>query len=177
MVLVAWQTRLFFANRRLEARGKNDGAHEELELPFVHIDRALTNISTTTTTTTTMNQQQQQQQWTTPTNAPMALSTPTAPSSIIHNNHNHNTTVSSSSHHRAAAAATSDNHPHSCHHHHHHHSMELRQVQRASQIDDEMEHVQTCHMSQEELLNDKLHSLRQRIRDIEQDNWKYDIVR
>lgn len=55
--------------------------------------------------------------------------------------------------------------------------MELRQVQRASQIDDEMEHVQTCHMSQEELLNDKLHSLRQRIRDIEQDNWKYDIVR
>ena len=55
--------------------------------------------------------------------------------------------------------------------------MEQRQVQRLSQIDDEMEHTQICNESQRELLQDKLQKLRQRIHDIEQDNWKYDIVR
>ena len=56
-------------------------------------------------------------------------------------------------------------------------NMEIRQQQRSSQMEDEMDHVQMCHESQRELLHDQLQKLRQRIHDIEQDNWKYDIAR
>ena len=117
-------------------------------------------------------QQQQQQhhhQWTTPTNASMAASmmtTPTAQSVMDHhkydnhNNHNNNSSTTSNT--------SSSMHTH---------NMGVRQLQRVNQIDDEMEHVQMFHESQRELLHDTLQNLRQRIHDIEQDHWKYDIVR
>jgi hypothetical protein len=57
-----------------------------------------------------------------------------------------------------------------------HPNMEIRQQQRITQLDDEMEHIQMCHDSQKELLQDTLQQLRQRIHDIEQDHWKYDRV-
>jgi hypothetical protein len=48
------------------------------------------------------------------------------------------------------------------------------QADRLSQLDDEAEHAELLESNRAALLKNTLQSLRDRMADIEQDNWKYD---
>lgn len=116
---------------------------------------------------------EQQYQWTTPpTNnyTSMAAAFTTTGSTSQTTDHHHRR-------HHSTTTATATNTKQSSSNDHDYHTMELRQQQRINQMEDEVEHTQMCHDGQRELLQDTLHNLRQRIHDIEQDHWKYDIVR
>ena len=115
-----------------------------------------------------MNSEQlehEQYQWATPTHT---TSMTTTMAQSMDNNSNNNMNKNTNNNDNSSSIMCGSMHTH---------NMEIRQQQRINQIDDEREHVQICNESQRELLHDTLQNLRQRVRDIEQDHWKYDIVR